>query len=67
MTNLASVLEVADFTKEEIKLVQMHIDNYSEISWENMSSAWRDENGNLCISYENGKWYHYNTEKGEWW
>ena len=27
---------------------------------------WKDENGNTCVRYESGKWWHYN-EKGEWW
>lgn len=28
--------------------------------------VWFDFEGNLCIEYESGKWWHYN-EKGEWW
>ena len=40
-------------------------------SWENWENgkpvkAWWDNDGNLCVEYENGKWWHYN-EKGEWW
>lgn len=36
--------------------------------WENGEpvKVWWDSNNNLCIEYENGKWWHYN-EKGEWW
>ncbi len=66
MTNLASVLEVADFTELELALVKSHIENYSEISFENMGSAWRDENGILCVCYEIGRWYHYDVRKGKW-
>lgn len=40
-------------------------------AWENWENgepvkAWFDSDNNLCIEYENGKWWHYN-EKGEWW
>lgn len=67
MTNLASILEVADFTPEELEIVKIHIENCPEISFDNMSSAWRDEDENLCVSYEIGKWWHYNGQKKEWW
>ncbi|MGN9019953.1 hypothetical protein ACTM9B_13125 [Lachnospiraceae bacterium HCP1S3_A10] len=37
-------------------------------NWQNgePEKTWFDSKGNLCIEYENGKWWHYN-EKGEWW
>lgn len=28
--------------------------------------AWFDEDHNLCIKYEDGKWWHYSTS-GKWW
>ena len=28
--------------------------------------VWFDFDGNFCIEYESGNWWHYN-EKGEWW
>lgn len=65
MLNLASVLEVADFTPKELETVKKHIENNSEISFDNMSDAWRDENGVLCVSYSIGRWWHYRN--GEWW
>lgn len=36
--------------------------------WENGEpvKSWFDNDGNLCIEYENGKWWHY-SELGEWW
>ena len=37
-------------------------------NWENgepVKALW-DSDGNLCVEYENGKWWHYN-EQGEWW
>lgn len=31
--------------------------------------SWTDENGNLCIMYEDGEWWHYREKNGEleWW
>lgn len=31
-----------------------------------ISKVWIDGQGNLCIEYESGNWWHYN-EQGEWW
>lgn len=28
--------------------------------------SWVDEDGNLCVEYESGRWWHYN-KMGEWW
>lgn len=42
-------------------------------TWEHgkIKKAWIDENGNTCIMYQSGKWWHYNVdEKGNmifWW
>ena len=40
-------------------------------AWENWPNgepvkSWFDAEGNICIEYESGKWWHYN-EDGEWW
>lgn len=37
-------------------------------NWQNgeIEKIWFDRNGNLCIEYTSGNWWHYN-EKGEWW
>lgn len=34
-----------------------------------MKDCWRDAEGNLCICYESGKWWHYRENNGnvEWW
>lgn len=34
-----------------------------------ISEYWTDENGNVCIRYESGKWWHYRGTDGvvEWW
>jgi hypothetical protein len=31
-----------------------------------VKKIWIDSDGNICIEYDSGKWWHYN-EKGEWW
>jgi hypothetical protein len=66
MTNSAGVFQIADITQKEADTITMHCEINSEISLDKIVSAYRDENGTLCCSYENGRWYHYN-EKGEWW
>lgn len=37
-------------------------DNWQE---GDISKIWIDTQGNLCIEYESGKYWHYN-DKGEW-
>jgi hypothetical protein len=32
----------------------------------NIEKVWFDESGNICIEYQSGNWWHYNS-KGEWW
>lgn len=66
MLNLASVLEVADFTPKELETLKKHVENNAEISFNNMVDAWRDEQGVLCVSFSIGRWWHY-SENGTWW
>lgn len=28
--------------------------------------AWFDSDGNICVEYQSGNWWHYNAT-GEWW
>lgn len=34
-------------------------------TWEHgeIKKTWIDENGNVCIMYQSGKWWHYNVDK----
>lgn len=34
-------------------------------TWEHgeIKKTWIDENGNICIMYQSGKWWHYNVDK----
>ena len=31
-----------------------------------IDKVWIDADGNLCIQYQSGRWWHYN-DLGEWW
>ncbi len=64
-----SRLKKKDFSEKEKVLVQLHINNYSLISWDKMHSAWTDDAGNLCIHYKGEEldvWFHYDVNSGEW-
>ena len=65
-------IKIENFTPAEKELIQKHMKNNNNITWENISKTWKDNNNNLCIRYkikenEIEEWYHYNTEKNEWW
>ena len=32
-----------------------------------MECFWFDNDGNLCIRYNSGKWWHYKKRKEGWW
>lgn len=41
-------------------------------TWEHggIKDAWRDQDGNICIAYEDGRWWRYREKAGgviEWW
>lgn len=40
-------------------------------TWENgeIAAVWMETNGVICISYDNGRWFHYTETNGEiiWW
>ena len=64
---------IAEFKAVKEKMEKLMTECYQnhKSSWENWENgkpvkAWWDNDGNLCVEYENGKWWHYN-EKGEWW
>lgn len=62
MINLASILTEKDFTEKEIRLINRHMMNDNRITWDIMSSAWRDSNDILCISYDCiGLWFSYDS------
>lgn len=57
--------------RETMETLTAEFYNNHKSAWENWENgepvkAWFDSDNNLCIEYENGKWWHYN-EKGEWW
>ena len=65
-----TIAEFKELKEKMEHLTEVYFNNHKS-AWENWENgepvkAWWDSDGNLCIEYENGKWWHYN-EKGEWW
>lgn len=65
-----TIAEFKELREKMENLTEVYF-NHHKSAWENWENgepvkAWWDNNNNLCIEYENGKWWHYN-EKGEWW
>lgn len=52
-------------TIAEYKRVREDMENLARANYARHKEAFEEE-GNLCIEYESGNWWHYN-EKGEWW
>lgn len=72
-----AVVEAAR-TPEEYKLVRDAMEGMARMYTQKHAAAceqwhegeptkvWHDDDGNLCVEYESGRWWHYN-ERGEWW
>ena len=65
-----TIVEFKELREKMEHLTEVYFNNHKS-AWENWENGepvkvWWDSNNNLCIEYENGKWWHYN-EKGEWW
>ena len=45
---------------------QSHKQTFKDWQEGGIAKIWIDGQGNLCIEYESGNWWHYN-EQGEWW
>ena len=65
-----TIAEFKELKEKMENLTEVYF-NHHKSAWENWENGepvkvWWDSNNNLCIEYENGKWWHYN-EKGEWW
>lgn len=70
---VTSMTKTEDFVqiKERVKSLTAECYKMHKAAWENWPygepvKTWFDDDGNFCIEYESGEWYHYN-EKGEWW
>lgn len=56
--------------KQIEKIYQIHKCAYENWKEGAPVESWSDEQGNICIKYESGNWWHYNFESnGEliWW
>lgn len=68
-------------TVEELKDLKAYLEQKAKELYENHKKAfsiwkegeiekvWLDTNGNICIEYKSGNWWHYReTDNGlEWW
>ena len=63
-------LEFKEVKEKMNHLTDLCVTNHKKAceSWDNGDpvKTWFDQEGNLCIEYANGKWWHYNAA-GEWW
>lgn len=59
--------QMKSFLEEKAK---EHFENHKQVfeNWQEgeIEKIWLDAEGNICIEYESGNWWHYN-DKGEWW
>ena len=59
-------MELNARTKIVMKQYQKHKRVCAEWEHGEPVMAWFDKDHNLCIKYEDGKWWHYSTS-GKWW
>lgn len=57
-----------EFTKQEMCLLELFfVANEYRYNPGNFEKIWHDEDGNLCVRYQGGMWWHYNVSTSEWW
>ena len=49
-----------------VECSEMHKQAFEKWKEGDIEKVWLDGQGNLCIEYQSGNWWHYN-DKGEWW
>lgn len=54
------------FEQRAKELYESHKKAFEQWSEGEIKKIWIDNDGNICIEYDSGKWWHYN-ENGEWW
>ena len=63
---------VVDIRLEDLTLVFVNAHKKAVENWTDgeVQEIWIDGDGNVCIAYESGKWWHYCEDKNgkiEWW
>ena len=59
--------KVTDYIKQKAyEYYKAHMQASEDWKKGDIEKMWLDAEGNICIQYEDGNWWHYN-EKGEWW
>lgn len=56
-------------SKRVLEVYQEHKAMFDSWEYGEPVKAWTDSNGNLCIRYQSGKWFHYrkNNSMLEFW
>lgn len=51
------------------RFLLVHINDAESWDKGGIKGVWQETDGTVCISYENGQWFHYKEEKGRiiWW
>ena len=56
------------YAEEVTKAYQTHSKMYENWPYGEPVKSWKDKDGNLCIKYESGTWFHYKTTgRIQWW
>ncbi len=59
-----------DTLQMAVQAYEEHKKKFETWPYGQIVECWKDENGNVCIRYEKGKWWHYKnigTPQMEWW
>lgn len=56
----------AHMEQRAVECSMKHKQAFEEWREGDIEKVWLDGQGNLCIEYQSGNWWHYN-DKGEWW
>lgn len=52
------------------KCAEAHMKAFETWPYGRKRETWKDEDGNICIRYATGKWFHYKIDKNgtvQWW
>lgn len=57
-------------TETITKCTEAHKKAFEKWPYGREIETWRDENGNICVRYAAGKWFHYKIDSAgavQWW
>lgn len=56
--------DIRNLGKGVIQAYQTHKSYFENWYYGKPVESWRDKDGNLCIRYQSGRWFHYRQNKG---